>query len=110
MRDQQKILHQRLGTLQEETVRVIRELATMQGRVKQEVMEAEDKLENLIAQGEEETTANETTIIKEIEGAKVASQNFISAWRSRKQACVAQDKPQVSVGGLLDKQFGTQFS
>jgi hypothetical protein len=35
MRDQQNILQQRLGPLQEEAVRVIGELATVQGKVKQ---------------------------------------------------------------------------
>jgi hypothetical protein len=34
MRDQQNILQQRLGPLQEEAVRVIGELATVQGKVK----------------------------------------------------------------------------
>jgi hypothetical protein len=53
------------------------------GRVKQEMVEAEDKLTNLTVQGAEEITTTEATIIKEVEGEKVASQNFISAWKSR---------------------------
>jgi hypothetical protein len=40
MRDQQKILQQRLGPLQEEAVWVIGELAMVQGRVKQAMIEA----------------------------------------------------------------------
>jgi uncharacterized protein YfcZ (UPF0381/DUF406 family) len=86
MRDQQNILQQRLGPLQEEAVRVIGELATVQGKVKQATIEAEEKLTNLTTQGAEEITTTEATIIKEVEVAKVASQNFISAWKSRKQA------------------------
>jgi hypothetical protein len=86
MRDQQKILQQRLGPLQEEAVRVIGELAMVQGKVKQEVIEAEDKLTNLTTQGAEEIATTKATIIKEVEVAKDASQNFISAWKSRQQA------------------------
>jgi hypothetical protein len=39
----------------------------------------------------------------------VASHNFMSAWKSKKQVWVAQDEPQVSVGGLLDRQSLEQF-
>jgi hypothetical protein len=59
MRDQQNILQQRLGPLQEEAVWVIGELATVQGRVKQAMMEAEEKLTNLTMQGAEEITTTE---------------------------------------------------
>jgi hypothetical protein len=45
MRDQQKILQQHLGLLQEEAVRVIGELATAQGKVKQASHEAEENLQ-----------------------------------------------------------------
>jgi len=74
----------------------------MQGRVQQEMMEVEDKFTNLIAQGVREITMIETVIIQEVEGGKVASQNFILAWKRRKLARVARDEPQESVGGLLD--------
>jgi hypothetical protein len=74
MRDQQNILQQRLGPLQEEVVWVIEELDMVQGRVKKETMEAEDKLTNLTMQGEEEITTTEAEIIKEVEGEKEASQ------------------------------------
>jgi hypothetical protein len=50
------------------------------------VIEAEEKLTNLTMQGAEEIAAKEATIIKEVEVAKDASQNFISAWKSKKQA------------------------
>jgi hypothetical protein len=49
-------------------------------------MEAEDKLTNLIVQGEKEIKTTEAEIIKEVWGEKVASHNFISAWKSKKQA------------------------
>jgi hypothetical protein len=40
----------------------------------------------LTAQGGEEIIETEATILKEVEVAKGASQKFIEAWRSRKQA------------------------
>jgi hypothetical protein len=43
------------------------------------MIEAEDKLTNLTMQGVEEIAKTEATIIKEVEVAKVASQNFISS-------------------------------
>jgi hypothetical protein len=46
MRDQQKILQQCLGPLQEQALKVIRELETAQGKVKQEAHESK---ENIIA-------------------------------------------------------------
>jgi hypothetical protein len=67
-------------------VRVIGELATAQGKVKQAAQEAEEKITTLTAQGVEEIVEIEATILKEVEVAKEASQNFIEAWRSRKQA------------------------
>jgi len=96
-------MQQRLGPLQEEEVWVIWELATVQGRVKQPAIEAEDKLTNLIAQSVEEITTTKVAIIKEVEGAKAASQNLILAWKSRQQSWVAWDEAQVSVGGMLDR-------
>jgi hypothetical protein len=47
MRDQQNILQQQLGPLQEEAVRIIGELTTMQGKFKQEAYEAEEKITGL---------------------------------------------------------------
>jgi hypothetical protein len=67
-------------------MRLIEELTTVQGRVKQATMEAEGKLTNLISQAAEEIKTTEAKIIKDVEGAKTTSQNFISAWKSRKQA------------------------
>jgi hypothetical protein len=58
----------------------------VQGKVKQAMIEAEEKLTNLTMQGAEEIVETEATIIKEVEVAKDSSQNFISAWKSRKQA------------------------
>jgi hypothetical protein len=58
----------------------------LQGKVKKESLEAEEKLTSLTAQGDEEITETEAMILKEVEVAKEASQNFIVAWRSRKQA------------------------
>jgi hypothetical protein len=72
--------------MQEEAVRVIGELATTQGKVKKATYEAEEKLTALTAQGGEEIIETEETILKEVEVAKAASQKFIEAWRSRKQA------------------------
>jgi hypothetical protein len=40
----------------------------------------------LTTQGEEEIEETKAMIIKEVEVAKDASQNFIVAWKSRKQA------------------------
>jgi hypothetical protein len=40
----------------------------------------------LNAQGAEEIAAKKATIINEVEVANDASQNFISAWKSRQQA------------------------
>ena len=82
MRDQQKIPQQRLGPLQEEEAWVIGELSTVYGRVKQAAVEEQDKITNLIVQGVEEIIVIEATVIKEVEGAKVASQNFIYVWKS----------------------------
>jgi hypothetical protein len=48
LKDQQKVLQQRLGPRQEETVTIIGELATLQGKVKQSTVETENKLQNLI--------------------------------------------------------------
>jgi hypothetical protein len=59
----------------------------------------------LTAQRVEEIVEIKATILKEVEITNVASQNFIAAWRSKKHARVARDKPQVSVGGLLDNKF-----
>jgi hypothetical protein len=47
MRDQKNILQQCLESLQEQALRVIGELATTQGKVKQATHEAEDKLTDL---------------------------------------------------------------
>jgi hypothetical protein len=52
-------------------------VATVQGRFKQATMEEKEKLANLTMQGQEEITTTEAAIIKEVEGAKVVSQNFI---------------------------------
>jgi hypothetical protein len=81
MRDQQKILQQRLGPLQEEAVRIIGELATVQGKVKHAAYEAEEKLTGLTAQGAKEITQKEAEIIKEVEVAKEASQKKL--WHGR---------------------------
>jgi hypothetical protein len=86
MRDQQKILQQHLGPMQEEAVRVIGELATAQGKVKQATYEAEEKLTTLTMQGAKRSQKQRQQYSKEVEVAKEASQNFIEAWRSRKQA------------------------
>jgi hypothetical protein len=72
--------------LQEEAVRVIGELATAQGKVKQASHEAEEKLTALTAQGVEEIVETEKTIIKEVVTAKEASKKFIQERRSRQQA------------------------
>jgi hypothetical protein len=56
----------------------------VKGKVKQVTIEGEEKLTNLTAQGAEEITTTEAIIIKEVEVAKAASQNFLSAWKSRK--------------------------
>jgi len=56
LRDQQNILQQRLGPRQEEAVRIIGELAIIQGRVKQAAVEAENKLIDLTPQVVEEIT------------------------------------------------------
>jgi hypothetical protein len=50
MRDQQNILQQCLGLLQEESLRVIGELATAQGKVKQAAHEVEEKITSLTTQ------------------------------------------------------------
>jgi hypothetical protein len=51
------------------------------------MIEVEEKLTNLTTQGVEEiTTKKGCMIIKEVEVAKYSSQNFIVAWKSRKQA------------------------
>jgi hypothetical protein len=44
-------------------------------------------------------------ILKEVEITKETSQNFFAEWRRRKHSQVDRDEPQVSVGGLLDRQF-----
>jgi DNA-directed RNA polymerase alpha subunit len=72
-----------IGPLQEEVVRIIGELATVQGKVKQATYEEEEKITTLTAQGEEEIEATKAMIIKEVEVVKEASQNFIVAWKSR---------------------------
>jgi hypothetical protein len=67
-------------------VRIIGELATVQGKVKHEAYEVEEKLTGLTVQGAEEITQTEEKIIKEVEVAKETSQKKIAAWKSRKQA------------------------
>jgi 6-phosphogluconate dehydrogenase (decarboxylating) len=86
MWDQQKILQQCLGPLQEEALKVIGELETMQGKVKQATHETEENIMSLTVQGVEEIVETEETIIKEVATAKEASQKFIQAWRSMQQA------------------------
>jgi hypothetical protein len=71
--------------LQEEALKVIGELETMQGKVKQATHETEENIMTLTAQGVEEIVETETTIIKEVVVAKDASQKFIQARRSSVQ-------------------------
>jgi hypothetical protein len=56
----------------------------MQGKIKQEVIEAKEKLTSLIVQGGNKITQTEEKILKEVEVAKVTSQKQFAAWRSRK--------------------------
>jgi hypothetical protein len=58
----------------------------VQGRVKKVMMEEEEKITDLTMQGAEEIRTTEATIIKEVEGEKVASQNFLSAWKRRRKS------------------------
>jgi hypothetical protein len=94
MDDQQNIHQQLLGLLQEESLRVICELATTQRKVKQETHETKEDIVEI-----------EEAIIKEFLTAKEASQKFIEALRSMKWAQAAWDEPHVSVGGMLDKHY-----
>jgi hypothetical protein len=71
--------------LQEEALKVIGELATTQGKVKQATHETK-KIYNPDCTGVEEIVETEETIIKEVVVAKEASQKFIQAWRSTQQA------------------------
>jgi hypothetical protein len=74
LRDQQKVLQQRLGPRQEEVVRIIGELANVQGKVKQVVTDTERKLQDLTVQAMEEITTKEATMVTEVEVAKVVVQ------------------------------------
>jgi hypothetical protein len=65
-------------------MRVIRESNMVQVKVKHEVIEVEEKLTNLTMQRAEEIKTKKAAIIKEVEGEKAASQNFISEWKSTK--------------------------
>jgi seryl-tRNA synthetase len=103
MRDQQTILQQRLGPLEEEAMRIIWELATVQGKVKHVAIEVEEKLKSLNVQGAEAITQIEAMIIKEVEVTKATSQNFVAAWKRRKQVRVALNEPYVSVVRPLDR-------
>jgi hypothetical protein len=51
--------------------------------VKKTTLEVEGKIKYLTMQVAEEITTIDTDIIKEVEGAKAASQNFISSWKMR---------------------------
>jgi hypothetical protein len=48
------------------------------------MIEVEEKLTNLTMQRAEEIKTKKAAIIKEVEGEKAASQNFISEWKSMK--------------------------
>jgi hypothetical protein len=64
LRDQQKILQQKLGPRQEEAVRIIGELAIVQGKLKQAMVEENNKLTDLTPKAIEEITAMEAIIPK----------------------------------------------
>jgi hypothetical protein len=70
-----------LEPLQQEVVRIIGELTTVQGKIKHVVYEGEEKLTGLNVKGVEDIVATKTMIIKEVEVVKVASQNFIVVWK-----------------------------
>jgi len=61
-------------------------LTTVQGKVKQVAIEVEEKIIDLIMQGEQEITTIEDVVFKEVEVEKDASQNFISSWKNMQQA------------------------
>jgi ABC-type transporter Mla subunit MlaD len=86
LRDQQKVLQQRLGPRQEEAVKIIGDLATVQEKVKQVVADTENKLHDLTEQATEEITAKEATIVTEVETTKAMMQQFIAAWKNMQQA------------------------
>jgi hypothetical protein len=61
-------------------------LVAIQVKVKQAVVEVEEKLIDFTPQAIEKITEIEVAVVKEVEVAKAASQHFISAWKKRKQA------------------------
>jgi ABC-type transporter Mla subunit MlaD len=86
LRDQQKVLQQRLGPRQEEVVWIIGDLANVQGKVKQVTTDTESKLQDLTEQAMEEITTKEATMVTEVEAAKVVAQQFIAEWKNMKHA------------------------
>jgi hypothetical protein len=86
LRDQEKVLKQRLGPRQEEAVKIISDLANVQGKVKQAMIETENKLQDLTVQAMEEITTQEATINTELDAAKDSVQQFIVEWKNIQHA------------------------
>jgi hypothetical protein len=85
IREQQKVLQQRLVPLQEESLRVIGELAVAHSTVKQATHYNEEKLTTLTAQVVEEILEQEAEVKKEVVTTKETLQKYMEAWRGETQ-------------------------